>query len=127
MPPKRNNKALCYAVARGRNRGIYFSWEEAEKQIHGFSSARFKSFKVIADAKTYLKSEGLTPNEPGFWLSTKRAPILYKESKKRKDGSGSSSVTSSPSQSVASMGPNAVISIDSSPESHASADDHRKR
>jgi hypothetical protein len=35
-----------YAVARGRQTGIYASWEECQKQVNGFLGARFKKFQV---------------------------------------------------------------------------------
>jgi ribonuclease HI len=34
-----------YVVARGRNPGVYGSWEDAEKQVRGFPRARFKKFQ----------------------------------------------------------------------------------
>ena len=35
-----------YAVKEGRHSGIYTTWEEAEKQVKGFSGAVYKSFKT---------------------------------------------------------------------------------
>lgn len=43
-----------YAVKKGRTPGIYRTWDEAKKQVDGFSSAEYKSFKKITDATNYL-------------------------------------------------------------------------
>jgi len=45
MAPKR-----YYAVAAGRNPGIYTTWNEAEKQVNGFSGARHRKFSNEQDA-----------------------------------------------------------------------------
>lgn len=43
-----------YAVKNGRQPGIYYTWEEARKQIIGFSKAEYKSFTQITEATDYL-------------------------------------------------------------------------
>lgn len=43
-----------YAVKKGRKPGIYRTWDEAKKQIDGFSGAEYKSFSQITDATDYL-------------------------------------------------------------------------
>lgn len=40
-----------YVVWKGVNPGIYRSWDEAKKQIHGIQGARYKSFTSAAEAK----------------------------------------------------------------------------
>jgi len=58
MPRK---KRKVYAVAAGRNIGIYSTWEEAKKQVDGFKKARHKSFpstqQGILQAQTYLSNQ----------------------------------------------------------------------
>ncbi|WP_307865698.1 ribonuclease H family protein [Lactobacillus nasalidis] len=44
-----------YAVRKGRQPGIYYSWPEAEKQVNGFPGAEYKSFSREAEALNYLK------------------------------------------------------------------------
>lgn len=44
-----------YAVRKGRQPGIYYSWPEAEKQVNGFPGAEYKSFSRESDALNYLK------------------------------------------------------------------------
>lgn len=43
-----------YAVKKGVQPGIYRSWDEAKKQVDGFSGAEYKSFTKITDATDYL-------------------------------------------------------------------------
>ncbi len=50
MPRKRPK---FYAARRGRNVGIYRSWEECERQTKGIYS-EFKSFSSIEEAQAYL-------------------------------------------------------------------------
>jgi hypothetical protein len=35
-----------YAVAKGRQTGIFSIWREAQKQVNGFIGSRFKGFKM---------------------------------------------------------------------------------
>jgi len=53
-----------YVVWKGVNPGIYRSWDEAKKQIHGVEGARYKSFTNAAEAKAafeqgYVNAGGL--------------------------------------------------------------------
>lgn len=43
-----------YAVKKGRTPGVYRTWEDAKKQVAGFSGAEYKSFEKITDATEYL-------------------------------------------------------------------------
>ena len=47
-------KTKFYAVAAGRKPGIYLTWPECERQVKGFSSARFKSFKTREEASAFV-------------------------------------------------------------------------
>lgn len=44
-----------YAVKRGRIPGLYSTWEEAKKQIQGFSSAVYKGFPTKKEAEEFLR------------------------------------------------------------------------
>lgn len=46
-----------YAVREGKNIGIYESWEECKKQVHGYPGAVFKSFQNKEDALKFIKNE----------------------------------------------------------------------
>lgn len=39
-----------YAVKKGRKPGVYKTWDEAKKQVDGFSNAEYKSFNNVIDA-----------------------------------------------------------------------------
>ena len=39
-----------YAVKKGRTPGVYLTWEDAKKQVDGYSGAEYKSFAKITDA-----------------------------------------------------------------------------
>ncbi|MCT6903430.1 MAG: ribonuclease H family protein, partial [Lactobacillus sp.] len=52
-----------YAVKKGRQPGVYRTWEEAKKQVDGFSGAEFKSFAKITDATEYLNWDKETVNQ----------------------------------------------------------------
>ncbi|MED6195586.1 hypothetical protein PIB30_039281 [Stylosanthes scabra] len=44
-----------YAVRVDKVPGIYTSWEEAEEQVSGYSFAKFKGFKNLAEAVAYMQ------------------------------------------------------------------------
>lgn len=54
-----------YAVRRGRNPGIYYSWKDCKAQVDGYSGAAFKSFDSEEKAQAYLieASTGTPANE----------------------------------------------------------------
>ena len=45
-----------YAVAAGREPGIYTQWPEAERQVRGFPGAKFKGFASRAEAEAWLEA-----------------------------------------------------------------------
>ncbi|AAZ12557.1 ribonuclease H1 [Trypanosoma brucei brucei TREU927] len=56
-------KKRFYAVAVGRQTGVFSTWEECQKQVSGFSGARFKSFLTLQEAQAY--ASGVQDVEPG--------------------------------------------------------------
>ena len=46
-----------YAVKKGRNTGLFDTWEECEKQVKGYPGALYKSFKSREDALDYLNNK----------------------------------------------------------------------
>lgn len=46
-----------YAVKKGRQTGIFETWEECKKNTSGYKNAVFKSFKTLAEAKSFLDDE----------------------------------------------------------------------
>lgn len=54
-------KARFYAVAAGRQPGVYTTWEEARKQITSFAGAMFKGFATQEEAEHYRTSTVVEP------------------------------------------------------------------
>ncbi|KAK1290517.1 hypothetical protein QJS10_CPB18g01554 [Acorus calamus] len=52
---KRRRKCV-YAVARGRNPGIYSSWEKCSEQVNGFPGNQYKGFDTVAEAECYMSA-----------------------------------------------------------------------
>lgn len=46
-----------YAVKEGRNKGIFFSWDECQKQTKGYPGAVFKSFENVEEAVAFINQE----------------------------------------------------------------------
>jgi len=47
-------KSKFYVVWKGRETGIFHSWESCEKQVKGFEAARYKSFETEKEARDAL-------------------------------------------------------------------------
>ncbi|MBC8014115.1 MAG: viroplasmin family protein [Sporomusaceae bacterium] len=43
-----------YAVRKGRETGLFYSWPACQEQIKGYSGAEYKSFKTGQEASAYL-------------------------------------------------------------------------
>lgn len=52
-----------YAVHKGRQTGLFFTWEECKKQVHEFEGARYKKFKNISVANEFVKTGILEKKE----------------------------------------------------------------
>jgi len=44
-----------YAIKKGKKTGIYTSWNECKRNVHGYSGAVYKSFTSKTEAENYLK------------------------------------------------------------------------
>lgn len=58
------NKSNVYAVAIGRQTGLFYSWNECLEHTKGFSRARFKKFESVEQARIYLTNNSITPPIP---------------------------------------------------------------
>jgi ribonuclease HI len=45
-----------YVVWRGRQRGVFSSWAECEKQVKGFVGAQYKAFGTLVEARTAFRA-----------------------------------------------------------------------
>lgn len=52
-----------YAVRKGRQTGIFMTWEECKKQVDGYAGAEFKSFKIRSEAEGYLNEGNVIKNQ----------------------------------------------------------------
>jgi ribonuclease HI len=59
-----------YAVAAGRQPGIYTDWESAKEQVNGFNNAIFKKFKSATDADAFMAKN----NHSNAVSNTKQSP-----------------------------------------------------
>ncbi len=72
-------KKKFYAVAVGKQVGIYDNWPKAESQVKGFPGARFKGFPTKSEAEQWLK-------EPQYAQKTRqRSPKITTSSFKHDD------------------------------------------
>lgn len=56
-----------YAVAIGKCPGVYRTWAECEKQVKGFTQAKYKKFKTLSEAEGFvvnLPSSSAGPSKP---------------------------------------------------------------
>ena len=51
-----------YAVRVGKVPGIYQTWDECKKNVHGFPAAEYKSFPSVEEAKAYMGREAVMPD-----------------------------------------------------------------
>ena len=49
--------AKYYAVRKGKTPGIYTTWAECERNVHGFPGAIYKSFKTLEEAEEFVNAE----------------------------------------------------------------------
>jgi len=44
-----------YAVANGRNIGIFLNWNDCKKSVKDYKNARYKKFNTKEEAELYIK------------------------------------------------------------------------
>ena len=47
-----------YSVAKGRNAGVYHSWDECKQNVNGYSGAVFKKFSSEGEARSFMNNNG---------------------------------------------------------------------
>lgn len=63
-----------FAVAIGREPGVYETWDEAKKQVNGFSNAYYKKFKSKEEAEEFIAAGAPPPKRPVV-----KAPVSIKK------------------------------------------------
>ncbi|MEG1642413.1 MAG: ribonuclease H family protein [Synergistaceae bacterium] len=56
-----------YAVKQGHEPGIYKTWDECKKQVHGFPSATYKGFETKEEAENFM---GITQSKSASEVET---------------------------------------------------------
>lgn len=74
-----NRKPKFYVVWKGRQRGIFETWEACQAQVEGFKGAQYKAFPSRAAAEKalqdgYADSIG-KPASTGAWLFASQPPL----------------------------------------------------
>lgn len=57
-----SKKKSWYAVKKGRNPGLFTSWDECRKQVIGFAGALYKGFYTKEEAEAYLGGIAAVPD-----------------------------------------------------------------
>jgi len=71
-------KKQFYAVVKGRKPGIYERWSGsggAEEQVRGFAGAVYRGFATLQEAQYYLRTGGVTPEQPALFAAGPAARI----------------------------------------------------
>lgn len=72
-------KPSFYAVAVGKERGIYSTWDQCRSQVNGYSGAIYKSFRSLDEARAFLDAHPTSrispPNRENDVLSTQAARL----------------------------------------------------
>lgn len=56
-------KKKYYAVKRGKQTGLFMTWEECKKSVSGYPGAIYKAFSDIEDAKKYIRNDNDNKDE----------------------------------------------------------------
>ena len=84
----RNMAPSYYAVAKGRNPGIYSTWDQCKTQVHQFSGPIYKKFNSQAEAENFIKQNANSTKGSGW---TAAAPAFGKRSIQQRGASSDAS------------------------------------
>jgi len=51
-----------YAVANGRHKGIFLTWDECKKSVIGYNNAKYKKFNNMENALNFVKNDNIKNN-----------------------------------------------------------------
>ena len=63
---------MFYAVAKGRQPGVFNTWNDCNKSVRGFRGAKYKKFTTLGDANNFVNNKQQSPNK----ISTQCVKIL---------------------------------------------------
>ncbi len=52
-----------YAVKKGKNTGVFYSWDECKEVVTGYPGAEYKGFSSLIEAENYLGIKSQLPEE----------------------------------------------------------------
>ena len=58
-----------YAVLEGRQRGIFRTWEECKKHVHGYKGAKFKKCETKECAEAFMTYKSYKPSKDGTLIT----------------------------------------------------------
>jgi len=71
-----------YAVKKGRNPGVYTSWEDCKEEVTGFSGASYKSFPTRKEAEAFVGDNGKSQERESPVKSEKLQDKIIKGTRK---------------------------------------------
>lgn len=77
-------KTWYYAVAIGKVKGIYTTWDDCKKMVDGVVNAKYKKFETRAEAERFLK-DGVAPILSKLGIEVEIAPKLKEDDDVSKD------------------------------------------
>lgn len=69
-------KFKCYAVAKGRQTGVFTTWAECDAQVKGFEGPVFKGFMSIEEAEEWLAKGGKNAYSSGAKAAKKSEEVI---------------------------------------------------
>jgi ribonuclease HI len=87
MPKRSSSKSKVYAVAVGRQPGIYHTWDECKDQVHGYPKSVYKSFLTRQDAEQFIsQKQQQSGNIPTVGAASGSIETENRTTKRRKVG-----------------------------------------
>lgn len=80
-----------YAVAKGRNTGVYSDWNSCKSNVNGYSGASFKKFDTLAEAKSFASSSSSSSSSRSSSSYSTSGSSSYSSSGSSYSSSGTSS------------------------------------
>ena len=127
--PKRKKGPNYYAVAVGRNTGIFSTWDECSSQVNGFKGSRFKKFSTFEEAESFVASYSNAAPAPAVETEPPRVAVTTKKkrpravsSKESKSGSANNPIPIEPLAAKSTSTPADADDTDKSDSDGVSSD-----
>ena len=67
--------AMFYAVARGRQVGVFTNWAECKTQVTGYNGARYKKFPTEAEALEFIEQHKIGGSNGNLSAQQRKIPV----------------------------------------------------